>query len=487
MSQRNESTILILTLFATIGLVGLLLWWFAKQLPSPIPTPSSPTVTPATPSSVAGSVATLTKSVTDRISLGEKILVPAEGSENLPFKTLKQAGVNAILAGKNDEAVSQLQGALQQNSNAPETLIYLNNARIGNKKAYTIGVVAPIGSDPNGSQEILRGVAQAQNEINQAGGINSVLLKVAIANDDNNEETAKQIATALVNNPEVLGVVGHWASQVTLAAAPVYDFGRLVAISPISTAVKLSRFSHYVFRTVPSDYVAARALADHMLSKLQLKNAAVFFNSQSTYSQSLKSEFVTAVSLGGGQVSREFDLSDPSFNAAQSVEQARSQGAQLLMLAANTGTLDKAMEVVQANQKRLSLLGGDDVYDLNTLKKGGEAAVAMVLAVPWHIESDPKSDFPRQSRQLWGGANVNWRTAMAYDAAQALIAALKRSPSRTGIQQTLESPNFSTRGASGTISFSPSGDRNGPVQLVKIIPANPSRSGTGYDFVPVPR
>lgn len=67
------------------------------------------------------------------------------------------------------------------NRNDPEARIFLNNARIGKQKSYTIATSVPIGTDPNESLEILRGVAQAQNEINASGGIKGVPLKVAIA------------------------------------------------------------------------------------------------------------------------------------------------------------------------------------------------------------------------------------------------------------------------------------------------------------------
>lgn len=203
--------------------------------------------------------------------------------------------------------------------------------------------------------------------------------------------------------------------------------------------------------------MAARSLANYMVKTLQKKNAVVFFNSQSNYSQSLKSEFVSSVSLEGGQVSSEFDLSKADFSAAKSLEQATKQGAEVLMLAANTETLDKALQVIQINQKKLTLLAGDDVYTAKTLEIGREQAVGMVLAVPWHIDSDPKSDFPQKSRQLWGG-DVSWRSALSYDATLALIAALGRNPTRLGVQQALLSSDFSTTGASGTIRFLASGE-----------------------------
>lgn len=469
--QKNETVVLVLSLVATLALVAAGVWWFTKgsgmNQGGVTSNPSSPGETRSTQSN---------QPVPERISAGEKLLIPADATPE------KQAAVKASASGNYAEAASTLEASLKRDRNDPEALIYLNNARIGNQKSYTIAASVPITSDVNGAQEILRGVAQAQDEINRAGGIKNIPLKVLIANDENNPDVAKQVAAAFVKNSAILGVIAHYASDVTLATADTYQSGEMVAISPISTSVKLSGRSRYVFRTVPSDYVAARALADYMLQKLKQQKVAVFFNSQSGYSQSLKSEFSTAVSLGGGQVISEVDLSDPNFNAAQSIEQATQGGATVLMLAVNTGALDKAMLVVQVNGKRLSLLGGDDVYTPKTLQLGGLAAENMVLAIPWHIMGNPQAEFPKAANQLWGG-EVNWRTVMAYDAAKALIAGIGRNPTRTGVQQALLAPDFSATGADGAIRFLPSGDRNQSVQLVTIKPGK--RTSFGYEFVPV--
>ncbi|MEH2289879.1 ABC transporter substrate-binding protein [Nostoc sp.] len=464
MSQKNETTILALALLLTVGIVGGGFWWFSNN--------GVKIGNNIIPNQELGN----NSSLQDRISFGEKSFTPGD------ISPVKKEGIQAIAAKTYDKAIANFTAALKLNRNDPETLIFLNNARIGSSKSYTIVASVPFGTDPNTSLEILRGIAQAQNQVNSSGGVKGVPLRVGIASDDDNPEIAKQIASGLVSNSEVLGVVGPNTSDSTLAAGTIYTSGQLVAISPTSTSVKISNFSHYVFRTVPSDFMAARTLANYMVRTLQKKNAVVFFNSQSNYSQSLKSEFVSSVSLEGGQVASEFDLSRADFSAAKSIEQATKQGAEVLMLAANTETLDKALQVVQINQKRLTLLGGDDVYTAKTLEIGREQAVGMVLAVPWHIDSDPKSDFPQKSRQLWG-ADVSWRSALSYDATVALIAALERNPTRDGVQLALLSSDFSATGASGTIRFLASGDRNAPVQLVKIVPG--SRSRTGYDFEPV--
>ncbi|MBD2499074.1 ABC transporter substrate-binding protein [Anabaena azotica] len=462
MSQKNETTVLVISLLLTVGIVGGIAWWFfgqAGRIKDDIfPPPSAPANQ---------------QEIKARLSFGEKTLIPGEITPE------KKAGIQALAQGNYQQAIANLEASLKRNRNDPEALIYLNNARIASSKSYTIFVSVPASTTPSIALEILRGVAQAQNEVNLGSKIQGVALKVGIADDENQPETAKQIATSLVNNSEVLGVVGHYASDATLAAGDVYNSGQLVAISPTSTSVRISKLSPYVFRTVPSDFVAARTLANYMTNNLKKQNVAVFFNSQSQYSLSLKNEFISSVGLEGGQVSNEFDLANPDFSAARSLNQAMQQGAEVIMLAADAQTLDKALQVVPVNQKKSILLGGDSLYNFKTLEVGREQAVGMVVTVPWHITSDRNASFPQKSGQLWG-ADVNWRTAMAYDATEALIAALKLNPTRAGVQQALSSPGFSTPGAAGVVRFSSSGDRNAPVQLVRIVTGG--RSGTGFDF-----
>ncbi len=107
----------------------------------------------------------------------------------------------------------------------------------------------------------------------------------------------------------------------------------------------------------------------------------------------------------------------------------------------------------------------------------------MVLAIPWHSRSNPDSNFASVARKLWGG-EVNWRSAMAYDATQALIAAIALSdkPTRLSIQKNLSDPEFTTTGANSQVNFLPSGDRFTNIQLVQMQPGN---NKFGYEFVPI--
>jgi branched-chain amino acid transport system substrate-binding protein len=437
-------------------------------------------------------------SVQDRISAGERVLVKKD--ENIldkpEFLKAKTEAVSAITSKKYVLAINQLESALRLYPNAPETVIYLNNVRISeNSKVYTIAVSAPLDDQPN-ALAILRGVAQAQKEINESGGINGVPLKIIIADDDNDEEIAKQIAFALSQNKEVLGVIGHFSSGTTLAAKEIYDREQMPVISSTSSSVDLSQ-KDYVFRTVPSDASTARGLAEYMLKTLELKKVAVFFDSDSNYSRSLSSTFTREIEQGDGKIVSQFDFHKQDFNPSESVRQAIKSGAEVLMLAATDADFSSVYKVIQTNNKQLKLLGGDELYTIKMLKNDeipsiGKLSEDMVVGAAWdpQVRPDPENQdlkFNARAEQLWG-AKVNWFTAMSYDATKAFAEAIKREPSREGIHQALSDLNFSTPGAARPIQFTSEGDRIGKVYLFQIRtedPLNPYRSRTGYDFRPV--
>jgi ABC-type branched-subunit amino acid transport system substrate-binding protein len=423
----------------------------------------------------------------DSLSCGEEILVPYS---QLPEM---QKGVDAFAAGNYGDAVSMLEKAWQKQHN-PETLIYLNNARLTAEKtkAYTIAVVAPLNDKSlDTGQEIVRGVAQAQDEFNKGLKPGQVGLKVLIANDDNDRAKAKKIAEALVSKGDVLAVVGHYASEITLAAVPVYDRHHLVLISPTSTSEDLSNKSPFFFRTTFSDRSAAQALAMYLTTQVQQRKAAVFYNPNSNFSKSTRTEFHSSFSASGGQVVKDFDLSVPSFRAREAIKQAQQQGATALVLLPDGQTsafaFQNTIKVINANDSGYWMVGASSLYGpemLQMVRPESQAMSRLVVDVPWHSLSSPSSTFPPAAKKLWGG-DVSWRTALAYDAATALITALQPlpQPNRTDVKNALADPQFKATGATGAISFRDNGNRNEPVvELVKVVPSN--CLPFGFRFVP---
>ncbi|WP_341732372.1 ABC transporter substrate-binding protein [Microcoleus sp. EPA2] len=450
-----------------IIILGLIGFGASKFLPSLFASKSSDTPTSKSGASPSGAIAT-------RISLGNQILVTSQTTPD------KQAGVTAFAKGEYKEAVQKFQASLQQNRNDPETVIYLNNAKASNGSALKIAVSVPIGSNPNVAQEILRGVAQAQEQINTSGGINGAQLQVKIVNDDNSQEVVRDVAKTLTQDASILAVIGHNASNASLEAAPIYQQEKLVMVTPTSFANNLSGFGSYIFRTVPNISIMAAPLAEYAV-KTGKTNIAICYDSQAPDNISFKDEFVAALTAAGGKlVPTVCDFSVPSFNPESAIADAVSKGAQGLMLAPHIDRIDRAISLARTNQGKLPLYGSTTMYTFQTLKDGQKSVDGLVLPVPWHPDTNPGSTFPKNASQMWGGV-VNWRTATSFDATQAVIAGLKQSNTREGLQQALKNPNFSAMGASEEVKFLSTGDRAGKPILVQVKLGGSS----GYNFVPL--
>jgi branched-chain amino acid transport system substrate-binding protein len=481
---------LLLALSSLGGLGYFLRDKFTVTSPSPTPSPSisvspsNPSVTPSpTPtSSPLESPETLAKS---RISRGERILIRREEKDNISnpdFLNFKQQGTKYFENKDYAKAAINFKNALDKYHNAPETRIYYNNAMIEGKKAYSIAVVVRSSEDPEKSLTILRGVAQAQEEINAQGGINSTPLKIVIVNDDNNPNIAKVMAKIIAETTDVLGVVGHYSSDCTIAAGKVYDEFKLVSISATSTADEISNLSPYVFRTVPSDLAAGKTLTEYIIKK-KWRIAAAIFDGESDYSKSLKNAFVNNAKDSQINIVAEIDISQPGIKYNSEIQKLSSQ-VQVLMLALPDVRSTEVPLIGAANQGKMHLIGGDGLYNKKVLQSpGASSLVGMVLAVPWTIDNNRNTPFVQKSQELWK-ADVQWRTVMSYDATQALAEAIKANsqPTRETVKDALSNPNFSANGASQKITFRRN-DRDSDSGLVRIEKTAKSRSGTGYDFV----
>ena len=137
MSQpKNETLVLVLSLLITLGLVGSGVWWFTNT-----GVKVDNFITPTKEN--AGSTPT-DQSIQDRISFGEKILIPGV------VPPAKRAGVEAIAAGTYDKAIANLEAYLRVKPNDPEVLIFLNNAQIEKKKVIPLPSQYQLALTPTG-------------------------------------------------------------------------------------------------------------------------------------------------------------------------------------------------------------------------------------------------------------------------------------------------------------------------------------------------
>ncbi|MEL4894381.1 ABC transporter substrate-binding protein [Crocosphaera sp. Alani8] len=355
-------------------------------------------------------------------------------------------------------------------------MIYKNNAQAELKQKIEIGIVIPV-NNPNIAQEMLRGVAQAQEEINQKGGINGSLLQITIVNDDNNPKVAEEVAKQLVKNPEIMAVIGHNSSEVSLKAARIYQTEGLVMINPTSSADGITDVGDYIFRTLPQIESMAKILANY--ARVNNKKIAICYDSQAFASKSVKDQFTAALGAEKSQLTNSIcDLHLPAFNANQEITEAVKYKADTMLILPHIQQLEKAYEVGKASQGRLQLLGSFSLYTITTLE-AGKSMEGMILVAPWSPKNPLNKPFAASTRKFWGG-DVSWRTATTYDGTYAVINGLKQSQTRESLQDILENPQFNSETINGVVRFFENGDRQGEPFLVQVKPSK--NHPTGYDF-----
>ena len=452
----------------------------------------------------------------DGVSSGEKILLQASP----PWP--KRRAIKEFANKNYPEALKLFKQSWRDDRKDPETLIYMNNALLMATKAeyYTIAIVVPTRRNQDGSilnanlaEELLRGIAQAQTEVNlgiiaendrdrdfpgqkflEPKLINGKGLKVIVADDANSIPEAIKRANFLVTQPDILAVIGHYTSDMTVETVDIYDRNKLVAISPGSTTEELTRRPRkFFFRTAPTTSTEAESLADLLISVGE-KRVAVFYNPNSPFSASLWEEFKEQFEAKGGTTFRSpnnYDLSKSNFNAEAAIKEVEKLGKTALLVVPDgqvTNSVENALKMIEFNNNRNWIVGPWTLYETRTLElaKQLKSVDKLGISVFWHPLVSFDKKFPQNAEQLWGG-QVNTRSALTYDAARTLIKALElqSEPSREGMQKTLADPNFKAEGATGIIEFdSKTGNRKNPPKRVgHIVPC--AREQFGLTFVPI--
>ncbi|MDD1475181.1 hypothetical protein MEO41_28530, partial [Dolichospermum sp. ST_sed4] len=92
-------------------------------------------------------------------SRGDRTLFPSINN------ITRDKGIQSFKKADYQQAAELFKKAVEANPNDPEVRIYYNNALTRQQGSpFTLAVVVPVGTNINDAQEILRGVAQAQDQ-----------------------------------------------------------------------------------------------------------------------------------------------------------------------------------------------------------------------------------------------------------------------------------------------------------------------------------
>lgn len=323
---------------------------------------------------------------------------------------------------------------------------------------FTIGVGAPFTGDSATYGEWMKeGVEIALKEINSEGEIELA----AIYMDDGGVPTeGALVANKFVQNDDIIAVVGHLNSSVSIAAAPIYNEHNMVMISSCSTAGHLTKLGYEnVFRTVATDTIVYTQVADYVIDVLNSTKAAIFYENSDWGIGSLQA-FVSQFESRGGEISgSESFVPGVDKDFGPLVTKLKSTNAEVFILMANYIEAGLVTRLARNLNWDIQIVGASGLSSAAYLETATPQAAESAIVFTFFVADYPDPDtqrFVKNYRENYKKEPVDVQP-QTYDAVMVLAEAIKKGGNtREKLLEIL--PNTQFKGASGLIKFDEFGD-----------------------------
>jgi branched-chain amino acid transport system substrate-binding protein len=341
----------------------------------------------------------------------------------------------------------------------------------GEPEVYKIGAIysktgpaSPLGEPEWNATELL------EKQINDAGGINGVPVKILLADDESTQEKATEEMNRLINDENVLAVVGTSTSGASLAMKGIAMQNEVPMISAGASVhiVEPASEAKWVFKTPHSDVHAVERVYMY-LNEVGISKVATLTDSNAFGASGLEQMELLAEQYNIQLVSKEsYNTQDPDMRA-QLTNIDSSEAEAVIVWGTNPGPA-----IIAKNMKELGMdipyLGSHGIANQAFIDLAGDAAEGVIiptgkLLFPTEVpESDPQYDvisaFYNDYTNKYGSEPTNFGS-YGYDNVQLIVEALKAGATdRQAIRDYLENNINGWVGATGTFTFSAE-DHNG--------------------------
>jgi len=277
-----------------------------------------------------------------------------------------------------------------------------------------------------------QGLDMALAEINDGGGVLGRKIRLLREDDRASVDEGRLIAQKVSANPDVVAVIGHLQSYVSLPAAPIYDLAGIVMLAPTATAPELTAPGYSrLFRTTYTDRTTGHQMA-HFAANRRYRRVAIYYI-RNAYGRGLANAFEERASELGLVIPARQSY-DPSGEASARtfeavVTQWKTMELDAVFLAGEVPSAAEFVTTARAHGLAVPILGGDALSTPALLAAGG-AAEGIVVAAPFH------PDEPREAVRSFVagftrryGAAPDAGAALGYDALRLLAEGIRHAGS----------------------------------------------------------
>ena len=300
----------------------------------------------------------------------------------------------------------------------------------GAKDELVIGLYGSLtGNDATFGQSTKAGVALALDELQRTaqGKIGGLPVREVVEDDQGRPEEAATVVKKLVNQDQVIAVIGEVASSRSIAAAPTCQAAGVPMISPSSTNPKVTEVGDYIFRMCFIDPFQGTVMAKYAAQNLGLKQVAILKDIKNDYSVGLAKFFTDAFTQMGGTIVAEqaYSAGDQDFRAQLTALKAKKPQAVFV-----PGYYTEAGLIArQAKELGLDvpLLGGDGWESEQLLQIAGSALDGSFYSNHFAVDNpEPRlQDFLAKYKAKFG-SEPDAIAGLAFDAATVLFQSLQK-------------------------------------------------------------
>ena len=334
-----------------------------------------------------------------------------------------------------------------------------------------VGVfMSTTGTTANFGISSVNGIKMAADEINAAGGINGKQVELLVQDDRSDASEAATIVTKFVTQDQVNAVIGEVASSRSIAAAPIAQNAKIPMLTPSSTNPEVTKKGDFIFRSCFIDPYQGAAIALFAAKTLGAKTAAIMVDRKNDYSTGLEKVITeTFTRLGGKMVATQsYQEGDQDFNAQ--LTSLKGSNPEVIFVPGYYN--DVGLIAKQARDKGITvpLIGGDG-WDSEQLYKIGGTALNGSYFTNHYSPFDTAPNVVKFVNDYKSRYNStpDALAATAYDAANIMFDAIKRSKSLSGtdIRDALQATN-AFPGVTGTVTFNKQRDAVKPIVMIEI-------------------
>jgi branched-chain amino acid transport system substrate-binding protein len=266
---------------------------------------------------------------------------------------------------------------------AAVSAVALATAGQAQQKEVTIAVIGPItGKEAPFGTQMKMGAEAAVKDLNAAGGVNGMQIKLVVEDDACDPKQAVTAANK-VAGMKVAAVIGHFCSGSSIPASEVYWKAKIIQITPASTNPKLTdeatkkKWTN-VHRVCGRDDAQGEVAGKYLAATHKGKKIAIMHDN-TPYGKGLADETKKAYNKAGGKEALYEAIKPGEKDYAAVVAKLQAAGIEVVYLggyAPETALI--ARQAAEKNYKPV-IMGGDALDTDDIIKVAGPASNGMMF------------------------------------------------------------------------------------------------------------